>query len=72
MPAVYRLHRDPDDEPIVNLAIATQAAFLVSRDQDLLDLMNDEEFRKAYPDLTILDPVAFLKHVRAEVAKELG
>jgi predicted nucleic acid-binding protein len=54
------------------LAIAAQAAFVVSRDNDLLDLMKDEEFRKAYPALAILDPVAFLRHVRAEVAKELG
>jgi hypothetical protein len=34
--------------------------------------MKDDEFRKAYPGLTIIDPVAFLKHVRTEVAKELG
>src|SRR5262245_8447190 len=70
VPAVYSLARDPDDEPILNLAIATHAGCLVSRDKDLLDLMNDEEFRKTYPTLTILDPVAFLNHVRAEVAKE--
>jgi putative PIN family toxin of toxin-antitoxin system len=72
IPAAYRLNRDPDDEPFVNLAIASQAAFLVSRDKHLLDVMNDVAFRKAYPALTILDPVAFLKHVRAQVAKELG
>ena len=60
------------DEPYLNLAIATQAPFIVSRDNDLLDLMKNDEFRKAYPALTIMDPVAFLKHVRTEVAKELG
>ena len=70
VPKVYQLERDPDDEPYLDLAIAAQAAFIVSRDNDLLDLMKEEEFRKAYPALTIADPVAFLKHVRSEVAKE--
>jgi putative PIN family toxin of toxin-antitoxin system len=72
VPLVYRFDRDPKDEPFLNLAIATQAPFLVTRDTDLLDLMKDDEFRKAYPWLTVLDPVGFLKHVRTEVAKELG
>ncbi len=72
VPNVYRLARDPKDEPYVNLAIATQTHFIVSRDHHLLDLMKDDEFRKSYPALTIIDPVAFLKHVRAEVARELG
>lgn len=72
IPAVYHLGRDPDDEPFLNLAIASRAAFLVSRDKDLLDLMEDDEFRKTYPALTILNPVAFLQHTRAESAKELS
>ncbi len=72
VPSVYRFERDPKDEPFLNLAIATQAPFLVTRDSGLLDLMKDAAFRKAYPWLTILDPVAFLTHVRAEVAKVLG
>ena len=72
VPNVYRFDRDPKDAPYLNLAIATQAPFIVSRDNDLLDLMKDDEFRKAYPWLTILAPVAFLRHVRAEVARELG
>jgi putative PIN family toxin of toxin-antitoxin system len=72
VPTVYRFERDPNDEPYLNLAIAVHASFLVSRDNDLLDLMKDADFRKAYPWLTILDPPAFLAHVRAEVARELG
>lgn len=63
VPKVYALERDPKDEPYLNLAIATAAPYLVSRDKDLLDLMNDKNFRERYPALTILDPVAFLKTV---------
>jgi putative PIN family toxin of toxin-antitoxin system len=72
VPNVFRLKRDPDDEPILNLAIATRASFIVSRDKDLRDLMKDDEFLKTYPGLTIIDPAAFLKHARAEIAKEVG
>jgi putative PIN family toxin of toxin-antitoxin system len=71
-PSAFSLPRDPADEPYVNLAVATSAHFVVSRDPDLLDLMKDDHFRTAYPRITALDPVGFLKHVRAEVARELG
>jgi putative PIN family toxin of toxin-antitoxin system len=64
VPAVHSLPRDPDDEPYLNLALTKQASFLVSRDKDLLSLMNDESFRQAHPDLTIVDPVEFLTQVR--------
>jgi len=33
---------------------------VVSRDKDLLDLMDDPDFRQRFPHLTILDPPAFL------------
>jgi putative PIN family toxin of toxin-antitoxin system len=72
VPRVYKYKRDPDDEPFLDLAIATQASFIVSRDNDLLDLMQDDEFRKAYPALAIVDPPSFLAHVRAEIAKDSG
>ena len=72
VPVAYRLDRDPDDECYLNLAIATQAPFIVSRDNDLLDLMKDDSFRKAYPALAIVDPPSFLAHVRAEIAKNAG
>jgi putative PIN family toxin of toxin-antitoxin system len=65
VPAFHALPRDPDDEPYLNLAIAKQASFLVSRDKDLLSLMNDDDFRKAYPGFTIIDPAAFLTQIRA-------
>jgi putative PIN family toxin of toxin-antitoxin system len=40
VPHVYEFKRDPDDEPFLDLAIATQSPFIVSRDNDLLDLMS--------------------------------
>jgi putative PIN family toxin of toxin-antitoxin system len=72
VPSAYKLGRDPDDERYLNLAIATQATFLVSRDNDLLDLMKDDAFRKAYSDLAIVDPPTFATHVRSEIAKTTG
>lgn len=72
VPVVFRLVRDPDDECYLNLAIAAQIPLLVSRDKDLLDLMKDDAFRRAYPALAIVDPPSFLAHVRAEIAKSTG
>jgi putative PIN family toxin of toxin-antitoxin system len=51
VPRSYLLPRDPKDEPYLNLAIATGAKYLVSRDNDLLDLMREDspegaEFRQ--------------------------
>jgi putative PIN family toxin of toxin-antitoxin system len=60
VPSLFILPRDPDDEPYLNLAIATRADYLVTRDNDMLDLMQDAAFRAQYPTLTILDPVALL------------
>jgi len=62
--ARFQYSRDPDDEYILNLAIE-HAQYLVSRDKDLLDLMDESrqdgrDFRRRFPDLNILDPVAFL------------
>jgi putative PIN family toxin of toxin-antitoxin system len=61
VPERFTLERDPDDAKYVNLALAAGARYLVTRDKDLLDLMNDSAFRSQYTDLTILDPVAFLQ-----------
>lgn len=61
VPSQYSLPRDPDDEPYVNLALAANADYLVTRDNDLLDLMNDATFRAGHPQLTILNPVALLR-----------
>jgi predicted nucleic acid-binding protein len=49
----------------INLAIVTNAAYLVSRDKDLLDLMTTSterarQFRSRYPFLRIITPAGFI------------
>ena len=66
VPRVYSYPRDPDDEPYVNLAIAADASYLVSRDRDLLDLMSCSDFRQRFPNLIVLEPVAFLHELGAK------
>jgi predicted nucleic acid-binding protein len=61
VPASFALARDPDGEPYLNLAIAVSADYWVTRDNDMLDLMQDSAFRAQYPSLTTLDPVALLQ-----------
>lgn len=61
--------RDPDDEPYINLAAEAEADFIVSRDNDLLDLMTDytdeaKEFRQRFRPLKIVKPIEFLQIVR--------
>ena len=46
VPGEFSLSRDPKDAPYVNLALAANARYLVSRDKDLLDLMQDQGFRQ--------------------------
>jgi putative PIN family toxin of toxin-antitoxin system len=57
---------DPDDEPYLNLAIEVTADYLVSWDNDLLDLMKWEqeagrEFQKRFRFLKIVTPQEFLQ-----------
>lgn len=65
VPAAFQLPRDPKDEKYVDAILAAGGGYLVTRDRDLLDLMNDSEFRANYPGVTILDPAAFLNTVAA-------
>jgi uncharacterized protein len=65
VPKRFTYPRDPKDEPYVDLALAATASHVVSRDRDLLDLMNDTDpdgkvLRALNPGLRVLDPVAFL------------
>ena len=70
VPAKFSFARDPKDEPYINLAIAAGADYIVTRDNDLLDLMTahtDEakEFRQRFRPLRVVDPVAFLREIEA-------
>ena len=63
VPKIFTLARDPKDEPYIDLAAAIQARYLVSRDKDLLDLMDDDTFRQQFPGLLVIDPVALLREL---------
>jgi putative PIN family toxin of toxin-antitoxin system len=68
-PQYVAYSRYPDDEPVINLAIHVHAGYIVSRDRDLLDLMDDDNpdgryFTRHFPWLSILAPVAFLRAIR--------
>jgi putative PIN family toxin of toxin-antitoxin system len=67
-PEPFAYDRDPDDAHYVNLALAADARLIVSRDKDLLDLMDESrvegrDFKNRFPTLRILDPVRFLSEV---------
>lgn len=58
--------RDPKDEPLLNLAIQVKADYLISRDKDLLDLMDwhkpdGREFQRRFRFLKIVKPEEFLQ-----------
>jgi putative PIN family toxin of toxin-antitoxin system len=67
VPPKFAFRRDPKDAPYVNLALAA-ADFIVSRDNDLLDLMSkfdedSKEFRQRFRPLKVITPEAFLAEV---------
>ena len=69
VPRVFTYERDPKDEPYINLALAGQAEYLVSRDADILDLGNianpeGRRFQEQFPRVKIVDPLTFLQEVR--------
>ena len=55
--------RDPNDEHIINLVIHIQADYLVTRDNDLLDLNHDPVFRNLCQTTEVVDPVDFLRQM---------
>lgn len=72
VPEEYRLDRDPDDEMYINLAIVTNAQFLVSKDKDLLDLMTAtneiaSRFRLRYSFLRIVNAAEFVKEIELQM-----
>lgn len=65
VPAVFDFPRDPQDAHYVDLAVAAQAKLIVSRDLDLLSLVDPStpegrDFRARFPDLEILTPTELL------------
>lgn len=68
VPERYLLPADPDDSHYVNLALEAKARLIVSRDLDLLRLMDrakaeGRDFHRRFPDLVILDPPTMLRLV---------
>lgn len=64
----FTYDRDPDDAHYVNLALAANADFIVSRDKDLFDLMDVTRpeavgFQGRFPAIRILTPVGLLLEV---------
>ncbi len=61
LPEHFLYERDPNDEHVLNLAIDIGADFILTRDNDLLDLMDTGRlegrgFREQYPSTTITGP----------------
>jgi putative PIN family toxin of toxin-antitoxin system len=70
IPKVFAYPRDPNDEPYINLAAAADARYLVTWDNDLLDLMDGTtavglDFQQRFPHLRVLTPVALLRDLSA-------
>lgn len=70
VPEEYHYDRDPDDEMYLNLAIVANASYLVSKDNDLLDLMIADtdvarQFRLRYPFLRILKAPDFVREMES-------
>ena len=70
VPKRFEYSRDPKDEPYINLALAADATYIVSRDSDndLLDLMDwtteeGREFQKRFRFLKIVTPEMFLDEI---------
>ncbi len=68
VPSRFTCQRDPKDEKYINLAVEAEAAYIVSRDKDLLDLMTGfaddcKEFRQKFRHLKIVEPLEFLQIV---------
>ena len=70
VPEEFHYERDPDDEIYINLAIVSNATYLVSRDKDLLDLMTTStdiarQFRSRYPFLRIMTAADFITAIES-------
>lgn len=71
VPEEYQYDRDPNDEKYLNLAIVSNASYLVSKDDDLLDLISTNtdvalRFRTRYPFLQILTASDFVAKMKSQ------
>jgi uncharacterized protein len=57
LPQVTVVTRDPNDDMVIATAVRAQAAYIVTRDKDLLSLQQ-------YEDITVMSPEAFIAIVR--------
>ncbi len=69
IPKHFQYPRDPKDEKYINLAVEAKAHYIVSRDNDLLDLMTgidaeSKEFRQRFRFLKVIAPVEFLRIIQ--------
>jgi putative PIN family toxin of toxin-antitoxin system len=69
VPSRFSYARDPKDEPLVNLALAAGAKYLVTWDNDLLDLMQPDNadgiaLRLQLAELVILTPPDLMRILR--------
>jgi len=63
---IFNFSRDPKDEIIVELAVGSEAEFIVTRDNDLLELMTgidlvSKQFRQRFRGLKVVEPKRFLQ-----------
>lgn len=77
VPKVFSLPRDVDDEPYINLAVESDADYIVSRDKDLLELMTgyddtSKEFRQRFRPLKVVEPLEFLKIFEKKLKEDLS
>jgi len=68
VPTLFDYPRDPDDAHYVNLALAVNAIYVVSNDNDLLDLMDTSkppaiDFKRRFPGLRIVEPKTLLREI---------
>lgn len=76
IPKVFSLPRDIDDEIYINLAVESEADYIITRDRDLIDLMSDydlesKQFRQKFHPLRIVQPLEFLRIVEEKYRETL-
>jgi putative PIN family toxin of toxin-antitoxin system len=77
VPKVFSLPRDVDDEIYINLAVVAEADFIVTRDNDLIDLMTgfdfeSKQFRQKFRPLKVVQPLEFLRIVEENLRKNIS